>query len=302
MMNERMTSALNRCMIVLVLAAVSVLAASSADAAGLDSREYKMLIGPKLFHDAKKGCLLLWTEISKAAKEARVKATAEANVVVKKPRFVLFYDTAGHDLYKRGYMLRRRQKSPPNQKKIKYELTLKFRHDSLLAAAAKQVAPGPGYKGEEKLEEDVSVKPDALQSRFSKSGTLETKDSCDLELRALARFFPGVADIGLPPDTRLSQVNGILVREVRLLPGELSFGDVAARVVVSLWYRGESDLPWIAEVSFDYDVTKQNRESRSRRRMTVKEHADFFAQILRDRLGQWVQPGKSKTALVYEAR
>ena len=271
-----------------------------------------MLLNPSKFSDPKTACLLLWQEISFAAEKAKVTAKVSDNIKIKKARFICFYDTPTHEMYKLGYMLRRRQETPfADENEPEYELAFKFRSGAILESAAKYMTPVPPLKGETKLEEDVSLTREKLKSIFSHSGEVEIETTMPLQLRHLADIFPGVADLALPLTTNMEIVNNMKICEIRLIPGKLKFGGVSAKVVISLWYRGDTSvsvdsvtnkpIPWIAEVSFAYDITQTGFRAKSRR-LALKEHSDLFAQILKDQLRAWISDGDSKTAKVYSGK
>jgi hypothetical protein len=273
----------------------------SVEGVNPDSREFKLLLKAAPFADHTVGMRNYWTNVKKVARQLKIKVVEKSNPQVKSPRYVVYLDSPDASIRKKGYILRRRQDHPFSstflESKPKYDLTFKFRNADALTALKANVKPSANFSNWVDFEEDIAFGISSIKRIFSHQGGAAVKTNLESCIKGYAQVFPSLLRIGLLADMALVPVRNIKIREYRLKPGKLCFGDVEANVTITVWYQEGNPKPWIGEFSFSHDV-KSLQKNGVKGMKTVQE-IEKFVQVLSQSTAPWVAQGVTKTSLVY---
>jgi hypothetical protein len=298
--------------LMMVSVSVSLFVSSTYAGQSPESREYKFLLKAKNFVDAEQGAKEYRKLVEETADELDVACDLDHNPKADKTRLVAYLDTSDFLLRASSHILRYRQKlSKKEHLDGKAELTLKFRSSDPNKAASANVYPAQGISGTSKFEEDVVASEGKLRRLYSRSADISVKE-VGTKFKEFARLFPALAAIqckgrvepavserrgAIPPETKISRVNNILVREVRFDLGTLYFEKVEARSSISIWYKNQENKPFIAEFSFAFPTAGST--SQGLRTLKIGQAADRFALALLSKAAKWEAAGMTKTSLVY---
>lgn len=259
----------------------------------VSSRECKMLLLAGKFSDQKAAMDNFWHIVEGAGSELGVKVKKSDTAGGENTlREVSFIDTKDFDLYKKGYMLRRRVENGETG------LTLKFRNPDPAVSSNAAVEPGAGYDGKTSFEEDVVVKENALERVFSKSGKTSVGQDPAPSIGAWAAVYPGLAKLGLSEKTQLCAVNGVSIEESNFDYGTIYLTkNIKADASFAVWrLKGASDV-FIAEFSYKYKF----KNSPSEEELLLAHHAsDKLLVAIRNGAKSWFAAGMTKTGLVYK--
>jgi len=223
----------------------------------------------------------------------------------KRFRNIAFCDTANFGLYKAGYIIRRRQDDeirPPrdgHKHEGNTELTFKFRNPELQLEMLPIVKPAEGYPGDTKVEEDLVAGPDSIKRMYSISTKVKVPvKHLDGDVKAFARFFPGILKLGLDPAALVPIVNGVLIDECSYTAGKIVLSPTAtAKAEFAVWTRHNDEKPLIIEFSYKYDVsTTDAQHSAVYRNGAV---AGKLLKGIQEALRSSIAVGQTKTGLVY---
>ena len=280
-----------------------------AEAAALDPifetvhyREFKILLKREAFlggdpadptHD-------FWKRARRIADEAGVAVEAHRGWREARRRVVRFWDTDGGDLYGRSWILRTRTDVVRGAPAARYELTLKFRHPEVRAAARADLHVTPPLDGEEKLKEELLLVEEHLggmRSIFSHGCQLKDFTAPPpTSVADAAKIFPALAHAHVPARATLSPVGTREVEEVLFCLGGFDFGHGRwAKVDLAVWRDVASGEPLIGE--FAYETHFQHY---GRFHPAAKQRSERFYRLLQREAGSWVELGATKTALVYQ--
>jgi hypothetical protein len=264
------------------------------------SREYKIMLRPKLFTGAEKALLAradaLWQDVFELVSRVAVGVTGDLSQI-KTRRLIRFLDTRTHRLNRAHYIFReRRATSGPTR-----EVTLKFRHFDRFLAQARDMQPRRVRDAKTKFEEDIKG---PFVSLYSFSTTVAIDDRATFaQLRDVTRLFPDLAGrIGADGEAKqpLLGVNDFVAREVVLTGATAQIGrtpKVNAEWALIVWYdeRGESEKPVAVELSFRYGDKREAYGGGATRRAS-----DMF-RVVQTELRNWVDPKpRTKTAFVFQ--
>ncbi|MCA9793898.1 MAG: hypothetical protein KC910_18945 [Candidatus Eremiobacteraeota bacterium] len=192
------------------------------------SAEFKLLLKPDSFRDAKEGVEDYWDKVQEIAGQLGYDSGEEP--LPEGERTISFLDTDDFELRDHGYLLRVRKSDDT-------ELTLKYRSLDRDDAAAHDVSST--VPGQTKFEMDVT-----RRDLFSKSNTIEV-DRVPERISDCQKLFPGL-DL---PDDELARVKDRKVKEKSYKLGRVTLPDGStAKAGMSLWYDGKH--PLLAEFSF----------------------------------------------------
>lgn len=265
--------------------------------AGVDSREYKLLLRTDAFADRDEAVATFWERIVAIAKANKIDVTVEPRQ--PKKRWVEYLDTEDSSLRANGYIFRLREKAGA-QAGSKRTLTLKFRSHDLQRSVAVKIQPLKGKEKDRKckLEEDIVA---FGESKFSHSASTKLKGVVGLSwVKDISKVFdttPPLPD----PEKSLGRVNGFRAYEVKIEGPTLTFDGQAAETSLTLWSQCSAQDPLVvAEFSYtlggDEKCPAAGAEQGSR-----NEAADRFHQTLQDELKSWIDPqGITKTTFVYQ--
>ena len=153
------------------------------------SREYKIMLRPRLFKGKGKALLIhahrLWRDVARKVGPAAFSTDGDLSRI-KTQRLITFHDTPKRRLHNAGYIYRERRAEDGSER----EITLKFRHpDRYLAQAREMQAKASDAKT--KFEEDIKA---PLVSLYSFSTTVKIDvDAAFTKLRDVSRLFPDLA-------------------------------------------------------------------------------------------------------------
>ncbi|MBN2801246.1 MAG: hypothetical protein JXX28_19050 [Deltaproteobacteria bacterium] len=258
------------------------------------SREFKLLLQGERFASWEDGAGAYWALVRQVAWAQGVDVRAlpwEARA-----RQVVFLDTPDHALRAAGYSLRVRTDQIGRDQRLDEvsEYALKYRALSLEGAAAGDLRTRR-FPADRELEEDVSYAPAAvghIKTVYAARTLIETDWSVRPRLGAWARYFPGLLELGIPPETAVGPVNGVVVHEVKVSPARLDFGGgVVAKLDLTLW-TDQQDRPMIGEVSFDHALPVEP--------WAEQLAVDFFTALAEESDG-WLETSATKTAFTYGA-
>lgn len=270
-------------------------------AAGPESREYRILLTPDHFLDPTAGTKAYWSEVRTIARELQIPISEVSSPALSKPGFIHYLDTAAFDLRKAGFLLTRVQYKPFSPTGIDsspdFSLNFRFQHGVQELASAKPVAPAANFAGKTEFQEEIAVLGGtANQGVFVRTGTARVNQNITGKITDFAKIFPGLLKTGINHDLSLAMVRQVRIREVKLTPGTIFFGQAKGQVTISVWYLEGQSAPWIAEFAFVCD-TPVNPGSIKAMRSAVQ--MEKLVDALRLRTRNWLWAGKSKPALVY---
>lgn len=304
----------------IAIAALLVSGAAEAGPIDLDSREYKLMLGPEHFAGGDSQAVVdRLDEALKPLIAAQVSNDAERDFSKRefkldKRRTVRFWDTATCGLDGAGFALRERADlDDQDRASDDRELTLKFRTVDLFLAAQTPLPAMEGAKDpESKLEEDVAPlavrrsdgsgvvgDPPSTRSLYSRSTKQQVK-AAELPdtLAEAAVFYPTLAESleASGVDVEMSEelaASDEFMERVYESP-KFSLGDgMKTRISLTLWYdrAGDSGQPALAEVSFKYDTNNGD---------VPRKVAQRALDLYRAMLGlAWAKPdAPTKTAIV----
>ena len=262
------------------------------------SREYKIMLRPKLFTGAEKAILAhahaLWRDVAGKVGPVALGATGDLSRI-KTRRLINFHDTPKRRLDDARYIFRERRPEDGSGR----EITLKFRHpDRFLSQAREMQAKAPNAKT--KFEEDIKAPFVSLYS-FSTTVAIDA-DAAFTKLRDVSRLFPDLAKrLDNAGDAEpLRVVNNFTAREVVINGATMQIGKspyVEAEWALIVWYdaHGEGGKPVAVELSYRYGDKDEEYGGGVTRRAS-----DVFDAI-QSKLELWVDPNPmTKTAFVFQ--
>jgi hypothetical protein len=261
------------------------------------SREYKIMLRPKLFTGAEKVLVAqahaLWRDI--AGKVAPVAlGTAGDLSRIKTRRLITFNDTPQRRLIEAGYICRERRSEIGAGR----EITLKFRHPDRFLAQAREMRANAS-KARTKFEEDIKVPFVSLYS-FSTTVSVDA-DATFTNVRDLVRLFPDLArrmDDGNDGEP-LRPVNDFTAREVVIDGAAMRIGktpEANAELALIVWYDTNIDDPEPVAVEASYRYGDKNEQYGG----GVTRRASDVFDAMQSRLKRWVDPKPmTKTAFVF---
>jgi hypothetical protein len=213
-------------------------------------------------------------------------------------REVLFYDTARFDLYNNAFILRTRRFFRDGFPQPAQELTFKFRHPDVNAAAAVDVTPRLGCEYEIKFKEELLPLRDragGIRSLFSHNSVLHSPAVTLEALADVVRVFPVLRRLEAGPKTRLDLVNRTAVEEVFADLGLLHFGHgLKAKATLALWRNRATESPLVAEFGFQCKFERYDELHHK-----AKRRSEDFFEHLQHVAHDWLWLGTTKTAIVY---
>jgi hypothetical protein len=278
----------------------------SQDASSVSSRECKILLKVERFGDLAAGLREFWSLVEAAARQEGL--TVKANGPFpgrEKTRYVAFYDTPGFDLYRRGFILRRRGETPEDvmpgrhNDHLRCDATLKFRHPELQLEQLATIQPDHSLKGETKVEEDVVAGPAGIRQVFSLSSKVKLKKEPTPRLAGYIKVFPGLARLNLDETLAMQPVRGTLIREYSISPGSIDLqGLTTAETTFSVWTRPPAQRPFVVEFSFAYDLPPGGYLNHKVDR--AQETANRLLKAIQRIGAAWIATGQTKTGLIYQ--
>ena len=242
--------------------------------------------------------------VERAAKENDIECTDKAAAPRPELREVLFFDTAGFNLYNNGFILRRRIQYKDGFPAGDPEVVCKFRHPEIQRAAEIDVRPQIAGKYVVKFKAEALPLKDQvggyrlLFSHNAQFGLSQVPEGDRTSMQTLKRIFPCMASALKTEADRVELVNQTIVEEVLQDLGTLDFGaGMAAKFNVAIWRERGMHRPLVGE--FAFQVKFQHRdELREKALERAKRFFIDLQQIGRD----WLSLGTTKTGIVYQLK
>ena len=229
----------------------------------LDSREFKLILKPKIFQDLNEGIKKVQKIIDKEVEMLNGKFIPDSDLK-QKFRRTYYLDTPNFRLKSKNFFLRVREDKESN----KYDITLKCRHPDRYISASYDLSSSM-KKSTIKFEEDI-IAPHV--SKFSISVNFEENQEPEINnLEKLKTIFPGLhtQDLG---DGILEKVNKFEAKEISVKLGKISYNnnkdgeddDDEIKTFLNLWYspKNNKGKPVIVEFTYDYDAIKKKEEGK----------------------------------------
>jgi hypothetical protein len=261
-------------------------------------REYKILLRPERFFRPER-LEEYWHILEDIAKSCDVKVTTNHHAFHRMIREVLFYDTPEFDLYRNAFILRKRTFYKDGWPERDHELTVKFRHADMDAAAAVDIHPRLEGESEIKFKEELLPLKNELggmRSLYSHNCVLVTPNIVlNQGLEDVARVFPAMAKIDVSPKTKIELVNNVAVEEVQVDPGHFDFGHgLEAKATIAVWRNRASETSLVGEFAFQAKFHRLDDIHQK-----AKERSEKFFRAAQTHAPEWVQLGTTKTAMIY---
>ncbi len=261
-------------------------------------RECKLLLKPALF--AKPSSFhKFWKVVHRTAKDLGIAMTKPEKPVALHLREVVFLDTPKFRLYNNRFILRKRTFYRHGRPEPNFELTLKLRSPDRNLAASVDVRPLLPCVNTVKFKEELLPLENQLggiRTIFSHGCELDTPNLILTQrFETICQVFPALTRAGAKAETRLSEVNGVMVDETLANLGILEFDSKTfAKSNVAVWRNHHTKADMIGEFSFQM---KFERLEELRRK--PRELSEEFFRTLQVKAEEWIQLGTTKTALVY---
>lgn len=262
-------------------------------------REYKILLKPERFFRAER-FEEYWRILCDIADYCGVKVENQKHGFHRLVREVLFYDTDNFDIYRNAFILRKRTFYKDGWPEADHELTVKFRHPDMEAAARSDIHPRMEGESRIKFKEELLPLRDeigGMRSLYSHNCVLTTpKIVLDRGLQDIAQVFPAMAEIDVSPETKINLVNNVAVEEVEVEPGYFHFGHgYEAKATIAVWRNRASETSLVGEFAFQAKFHRLDDIHQKAKALSEK-----FYRAVQTRAPEWVQLGTTKTAMVYK--
>jgi hypothetical protein len=271
----------------------------AASAASVYYREYKLLLRSDLFlkpaHFHK-----YWKVTRRVAKSLGIAIRKRGKPMETHLREVLFFDTPRFRLYNNGFILRRRTFYRQGLPETNHEMTLKFRHHDRQTAAAVDVRPLHLSGATLKFKEEVLMdhdKPGGSRTIYSHGCEIDTSNTVMWQsFQSISQLFPALLRTGAKSTTLLGIVNGIAIEEVLVNFGEIDFGGkMTAKATLAIWRNRMTQQPLVGEYSYQMRFAEPAAfEGKPR------DLSEAFFSRLQTGAPEWIYPGTTKTAMVYQ--
>jgi hypothetical protein len=261
-------------------------------------REYKLILKPERFSELE-GFHDFGKVLREVAREVDVSLSHKPRTDEHRLREVLFYDTARFALYESAFILRRRTPHRDGWPTADPELTIKFRHPDIDAAAAVDVRPATERSYEVKFKEELLPARDrvgGIRSLFSHTCIVTAPaKQCDSDVGHALRVFPALRDVLERSGPQLAVVQEARITEVLEVLGVLDFGHgVEAKADVAVWRRHAIGPALIAEFGFQIRFLRDEQLHHK-----ARKRADELFLRLQAAARGWLALGVTKTAVVY---
>jgi len=260
-------------------------------------REYKLILRPDRFtsrealHDFGK-------LVRAAAKREGVSVTRSPLSAGEHLREIVFFDTPRFDLYESAFILRQRAAHQDGWPVGDSELTLKFRHPEVDAAARIDVRPATDHQFRVKFKEEL-LPPrgggDGMRSLYSHNVVLTMPpEHLSVDVARAARVFPALRTVlnGAGP---LEIVQRARITEVLEDIGVLDFGHgLTAKTNVALWRTGAVGPSLVGELAYQ---CKFERDCDIHVKALKRANGLYLG--LQSAVRDWLARGVTKTGVVY---
>lgn len=274
----------------------------------LDSREFKLILLPKIFKNLNKGIKKIQKII--VAKVDALDGTFELDHNINlEYRRTYYLDTVNYKLRSKNFFLRVRKDKESN----KYTTTLKCRHPDRYISAEYDLS-GPTNRNI-KFEEDI-IAPHI--SKFSMSASITSDHNLSLNnLEDLSKMFPRLSKYDLG-NGRLEKVNNFEAKEISCELGKISYhnkngkrNDNEIKTALNLWYLPKKGkIPLIVEFTYDYSAINKSKEEKNKNNklkptievfpiFLVRNTYEFYNSLQNTKVVD-LKSSKTKTEFAYE--
>ena len=260
-------------------------------------REYKLILRPDRFTSP--------DALHEFGKLVRAAAKKECVEVLRPPvnagehlREIVFFDTPRFDLYEAAFILRQRAAHQNGWPVGDSELTLKFRHPELEAAARIDVRPATKHLFRMKFKEELLPprgRGNGMRSLFSHNVVLTMPpEHLSADVARAARVFPALRPL-LDRADPLEIVQRARITEVLEDIGILDFGHgLTAKANVALWRTGAVGPSLVGELAYQCKF-KRDEDLH----VKARKRADALYVELQSAVSDWLARGVTKTGVVY---
>ena len=260
-------------------------------------REYKLILRPDRFTSPE-----ALHEFGKLVRSAAKKEGVEVSRPPASPgehlREIVFYDTPRFDLYESAFILRQRAAHQDGWPVGDSELTLKFRHPEVDAAARIDVRPATEHEFRVKFKEELLPprgRGDGMRSLYSHNVVLTMPpEHLSADVARAAHVFPALRTL-LNRTGPLEVVQRARITELLEDIGVLDFGHgLTAKANVALWRTGVVGPSLVGELAYQCKFERdQDVHVKGRKR------ADALYLGLQTAVRDWLARGVTKTGVVY---
>jgi hypothetical protein len=264
-----------------------------------NSRELKLLIHTDVFANRAEGYRQCWGTVKDLATEMGIQVVQAKDPFDEGARKVMYLDTGSEQLGEENLSLRLRIKLKDGKLENKVDLNLKYRRSDVDTVPSDAVTAAKGVKSSFSYEEDVAGFIGGVDGQNSSA----TSMACTIKgvaaeklagntLGLYAEYFPSLAELGIPLASQLEMVGGIAIREHKVTPGELDFGQgMSTEVDISVWYDFDTGRIITAEVSYGSALGPDAPAE-------AVEKAVAFFNALQEKMSAILVPGGMKTDLL----
>src|SRR5262245_18609317 len=259
--------------------------------------EYKLILRPDRF-TSPEALHEFGKLVRAAAKKAGVEVARPAEIQKEHLREIVFFDTPRFDLYEGSFILRQRAAHQDGWPIGDSELTLKFRHPEVEAAARIDVRPATEHAFRVKFKEEL-LPPrghgEGMRSLFSHNVVLSMPpEHLQADVARAAHVFPALRDLLARTDP-LEIVQRARITAVLEDVGVLDFGHgLTAKANVALWRTGVVGPSLVGELA--YQCKFQRGEDVH---VKARKRADELYLALQTAVRDWLAHGVTKPGVVY---
>ncbi len=263
----------------------------------------KLLIKTAVFTDRIAGCQQCWSVVKDVAAEMGIPVIEAKTPFTEDVRRVVYYDTPNMDLTKKDYIIRQRIRFVDGQPCNIGDLTLKYRTAGTGTVPDDAVVTAPAYKSFVSYQQDLAGFVNGQLGKnvgeMSVSRTIK-KVPAEMDgnnLAFFAGYFPSLDKLGISLEEALFLINGKVIKEYRVSPGELDFGDgMKSGPDFSIWYDFDftTGKPMVAELSFKCPFGPEAPAG-------AVAKAEAFFGALQMKMSESLEPGKMKVKFVFDA-
>jgi uncharacterized protein YjbK len=246
----------------------------------LDSREFKLILKPKIFKNLNKGIKKIQKIIDFKVDTLNGRFKPDPDIKLKYRR-TYYLDTVNYKLRSKNFFLRVREDKQSN----KYTTTLKCRHPDRYISAEYDLS-GPTNQNI-KFEEDI-IAPHI--SKFSISADFNTDQEPEINnLADLKKIFPRLGKYDVSKG-KLEKVNNFEAREISVELGKISYNDKnekgddnEIKTSLNFWYLSKKErIPLIVEFTYDYSAIKKRKVEKNKNNKLKTRIEEFPLSLVRN--------------------
>ncbi|MFY9187554.1 MAG: hypothetical protein WAP01_08495, partial [Bacillota bacterium] len=204
------------------------------------------------------GYSVCWEVMKDLASEMGIRVVEKEDEFAEDAQMVMHLDTSSGQLAEKNLTLSLRSKMIGMGFEDKFNMNLKYSVPNADAVPSNSVTVAQGIEAEYTYEQDIAGFIDGVIGKNSQGVSLDVaikevpeKEFADNTLRAYAKYYPSLAELGIPLDSQMEMIGGARILEYVVTPGELYFGQGAkSKVQFTFWYNLENLKTVIMEMSY----------------------------------------------------